>query len=230
MNLSPTIALFSVIGGLLPAIFWLHFWLHEDNAHPEPRGRIIYTFIMGMIGVILVIPIEQLVSNYFIDGSLISFFLWASSEELIKFGIAYFTALRTRYFDEPIDAVIYMITAAVGFSALENTFFILQPLIQGDNLGTIISGNIRFIGASLLHVAASSIVGVSLAFAFYKSKITKWISGIIGLIIAIILHTAFNFFIIESESQYILLVLGSIWISAILLIVIIERIKFIRSH
>ena len=83
-------------------------------------------------------------------------------------GAAYLAALRFRVFDEPLDGVIYLVTAALGFSALENVFFLITPAQGGDLLRTIVTGDLRFIGASLLHTLASATIGVSLALSFYK--------------------------------------------------------------
>jgi RsiW-degrading membrane proteinase PrsW (M82 family) len=222
-------ALFALVGGLLPAIIWLRFWLKEDTKHPEPRGRIILTFLVGAVAVLVVLPFEKLVGMYFADSSLAAFIAWAALEELAKYGAAYFTALRTRFYDEPIDAVVYMMTAALGFSALENTFFIVSPLIQGNALDSVITSNLRFVGASLLHIVASGIVGALIGFAFYKKPSLKRYFALIGLIIAVALHTLFNFFIISNDSKDAFLVFTSIWVSIIVLILLIERIKFIKK-
>jgi protease PrsW len=230
--ISSQITLYALIGGIIPALVWLHFWLREDHEHPEPRGRIIYTFLLGGLSVAVVIPIEQFIHESFglEIGALIPFLLWAATEEIGKYVAAYWSALRTRFFDEPVDAVVYMMTAALGFSAVENTFFILQPLLAGDHIQTVVTGNLRFIGASLLHLAASAIVGICISFAFYKSRATKIGFTLLGLALAIILHTLFNFFIIANESKYILIVFGSIWTAVILLIFLIERIKIIKKQ
>jgi len=229
MILSPTIALYALIAGFVPALLWLQFWLREDIEHPEPRGRIIWTFIVGMLAVAVTIPLEAYVTDHVATESFLAFLLWATIEESLKYGAAYLAALRTRYFDEPVDAVVYMITAALGFSAIENTFFILSPLLQGNSLGTAITINIRFIGASLLHIAASGIVGLAIAWAYYKNKTWKRIATVLGLCGAIALHSSFNFFIISDDSRYILNVFAGVWIAIIILIVLIERIKFIKK-
>jgi len=223
-------ALYALIGGLFPTLIWLHFWLAEDKIHPEPRGRIIYTFLMGAVAVIIVLPFEKIVSDNFPNAGIMAFFLWATLEECFKFGAAYITGFRTRFFDEPMDAVVYMVTAALGFSALENTFFVLSPIIQGNALDSIITTNLRFVGASLLHILASGVLGAFIAFAFYKRPAIRKMLIALGLICAIALHTLFNFFIIDNDSKYILIVFGSIWMSIIILILLIERIKLIKKN
>ncbi|KKR45403.1 MAG: hypothetical protein UT81_C0014G0020 [Parcubacteria group bacterium GW2011_GWA2_40_14] len=46
--------------GLVPALFWLWFWLKED-IHPEPLKMITLSFLGGMLAVLFVLPLEQLI-------------------------------------------------------------------------------------------------------------------------------------------------------------------------
>src|SRR3989338_9470647 len=157
---------YAVLGGILPALLWLSFWLREDRKHPEPKGLIGKTFLFGMLAVIVVLPFQKGVDAVFPDLMLPAIFLWAGLEECFKFAAGYFGGLHSIEDNEPVDPIIYMITAALGFVALENTLFILGPLLIGEELTrSVIAGNLRFIGASLLHVVSSGIVGVSLAFS-----------------------------------------------------------------
>lgn len=133
--------------------------------------------------------------------------------------------------DEPIDLIIYMIVIALGFAALENTLFIFNLLDKGLLNDSILTGNFRFIGPTLLHVLSSATVGVFLAFAFYKSARRKILYGMIGLFIAIILHAIFNFFIMSgSGGQSILGVFLFVWIGIIILFLIFEKVKLLELN
>src|SRR3989344_644465 len=162
--------IYALLGGILPALVWLAFWLREDYKHPEPRGLILRTFFFGMLAVILVLPFQKMVDALIPGMTVVTILLWVVLEELFKFGAAYLGGLKSVEDNEPIDPIIYMITAALGFVALENTLFLFGSLVGKDIIGGLITGNLRFIGASLLHVVSSGIVGFSLAFSFYKSK------------------------------------------------------------
>ena len=124
--------------------------------------------------------------------------------------------------------VIYMIAIALGFAALENTLFILNPLAVGDYINTALTGSFRFLGSSLLHVLASGTVGVFLALSYYKSNVMKLAFGMIGLCIAIVLHALFNFFIMEASGETILAVFLFVWIGIIILFLLFEKIKQIE--
>ena len=121
-----TAFLYALVAGILPALLWLWFWLKEDNLNPEPRLLIILSFLGGMLTVALVLPLQKLTLNL-LDGSTLPYVnelrytIWAGIEEIVKLLVVYFIALRSKFLDEPVDAMIYLITAALGFAAMENT-------------------------------------------------------------------------------------------------------------
>jgi RsiW-degrading membrane proteinase PrsW (M82 family) len=212
-------------GGILPALLWLWFWLKEDRLHPEPRSLLMLAFVAGMISVPLVIPLEQAAIG-FITGSVIVV-VWSAIEEIMKYGAGLFVVLRRPAVDEPLDPLIYMITVALGFAALENTLFLLNPDLNLFN--GIITGNLRFLGATLLHTLASGVVGLSISLSFYKGPIIKKLSLFIGIVLSIVLHSLFNFFIIKSNGEQILTVFAFVWIGIILLLLSFEKVKRIKK-
>jgi|SRR3989338_4308753 len=231
-EITPSMVFIALLGGILPSVFWLWFWLKEDDIHPEPRGLIILSFLVGMLATALAYPIEQFIAVNVNGSDLLLLSLWAITEEVLKFLGIYLIALRSRYFDEPIDAVIYFMTIALGFAALENTMFLFNPLVGGDTMATLLLGNFRFIGATLLHVGASGFVGVMLALSFYEVRAKRRIASIVGLLGAITLHTLFNFSIIMSEGAYLYQIFVGLWIFVIGILFFCEKIKKLapRSH
>ncbi|MBI5003565.1 PrsW family intramembrane metalloprotease [Candidatus Kaiserbacteria bacterium] len=214
-------------GGILPALAWLWFWLREDSKHPEPRQLIALAFLAGMATVAVVIPVENYVGT-FIQDQTILFTAWSAIEELTKYLVALSTVLWRHEDDEPVDVVIYMIIVALGFAAAENSLFLLSPLAGHTVYETIITGNLRFIGATLLHVLSSAMVGVVLALSFYSSRIDKFYHAVTGVILAIVLHSLFNFFILNEPEESVLRTFGFVWLGVIALLAVLEFIKRIR--
>ncbi len=207
---------------MLPAFVWLFFWLMEDKYQPEPKRYIFFTFLAGMLAVPLVLPVEEFAAQYVAGFGLIV--VWALLEELFKFGAAYIVALRAKVFDEPLDAVIYMVTAALGFSALENALFLFTPLYQGDALHSVLVGDLRFMGAMLLHILASATVGFAMGFAFYKpARARRW-AAFWGVILAATLHACFNFFILGGGGVM-FATFVALWLFIIVTLLLAERIK-----
>ncbi len=223
--------LYAFLGGVLPTIFWLWFWLKEDKLHPEPKKYIAYSFVFGIFSAMLVLPFEELIVKIVPGTGLLTIALLASSEELFKYYGAYFSALTKKYMDEPIDAVIYLITVALGFAALENSLFLINAIKSvGVELNHLmLVGNMRFIGATLLHTLCSGIIGLFIALSFYKRKVIKKRYLLTGFILSAALHTFFNFFIIKSGSQ-IFIVFLAIWVAIIIMILLIEKVKHMRAR
>jgi RsiW-degrading membrane proteinase PrsW (M82 family) len=210
--------------GLVPALVWLWFWLKEDT-HPEPAKMLTLSFIGGMLAVVFVLPLQQLVHVYIPEENALAFTLWAALEEIFKFGFVYFIALRNKSVaNEPVDDIIYLIVSALGFVTAENTLFLLGPLRNGDFVDTIINGNLRFVGASLLHIIASATIGICLGLAFYKTKKQKRWYLFTGILLAIVLHTAFNLFIINGTHN-IFFIFGGVWVGIIALLLLFEKVK-----
>lgn len=213
----------SLLGGLLPALLWLWFWLREDDAKPEPKGLIILTFIMGMISVFIVLPIEKFFDTIVSNKNTLTI-IWASIEELIKYVAVLFVALKSKYADEPVDFAMYMITGALGFAAMENALFLINPVSVGDATVSLLTGNLRFIGAMLLHAISSAIIGIALGLSFYQGWFSKKIFLLIGILGAISLHSVFNFLIINSN-QGLFNVFSLLWGVAIIILLLFEQLR-----
>lgn len=217
------VLLVAFMGGLIPALLWLAFWLLEDRCEPEPKRYIFFCFVLGVATIPVVLWGERLVAGY-ITGPLL-LLAWAAIEELAKFSAAYIAALRWGVFDEPLDAVIYMVTAALGFAALENTLFILTPLESGNIIQTVLTGNLRFVGATLLHTLASGTVGIALALAFYQRAAVRRVATAGGLILAILLHTLFNLSILGKGGSSIFWIFLMLWLGIVGTLLMVERVK-----
>ncbi len=237
-DVTPTTLFFALLGGILPANLWLWFWLkEEDKSHPEPRSLLMLSFLAGMLATALALPIEKWIAvmvngNGTLETTPLLLTLWAATEELLKFAAISFVALRTKYFHHPIDAIIFLMTVAVGFAALENAMFLISPLNAGHMFQTIVLGNYRFIGATVLHIAASGTIGIGLALTFYSERRLRYIATMLAVILAVALHTTFNFLIIKSEGVYFYYVFLCLWLFILAILLTCEKIKRMapRSH
>jgi protease PrsW len=199
-----------ILLAFLPSFAWLFFYLHEEN-HPEPKNLIAGTFLMGFMFAFLALFVQIFINcavNFHfqncdtsLDGNIkfgpLLIILFAFVEELFKFLAAYFMLHKNSNFDEPVDAMIYMVVAALGFSALEN-FGVLSNATDGANplLANIFQlTSLRFVGATLLHSLTSAVLGYYWALEireFFRIRLIFW-----GLLIATFLHVIFNYLIMS---------------------------------
>lgn len=203
--------------GVLPSATWLFYYLTKDM-HPEPKKMIIKIFILGTL---VTIPaffvqvglsqlLDQLKFSGLLDGYPIIadilkwFVVIALTEETLKYAVVRFAVLRGPEVDEPLDIMLYMVVAALGFAALENILYLFSPI---DNLSfqTIIQtaatiSFIRFIGATFLHTLCSGLAGYFIALGTLKSAKKRNFLLFHGILLATLLHGLYDFSIITLQS------------------------------
>jgi len=188
---------FPLLIGLLPSFAWLVFYLKEDP-HPEPKKLIFETFLAGAVATYIVfsiqIPINSwAMSNGIAQYTILSFFILSSIEEIFKFGAARLVVgEHPKEFDEPVDAMIYLIVAALGFAAVENVAVAFSAK-GGLAFETV---TLRFIGATLLHTTSSGLLGYYWALSLIRKK--RWLL-FKGIALATSLHVVFNYLILNYE-------------------------------
>lgn len=129
---------------------------------------------------------------------LITVLIFALVEELVKFGAAYASIHADPAFDEPIDAMIYMIIAALGFATIENIGAVQRDLsLAGNTMAFQVVAEtlaLRFVGATLLHTLSSGLVGYY--WAIHIRNFGKGSALLFGLASASLLHAFFNYLIL----------------------------------
>jgi RsiW-degrading membrane proteinase PrsW (M82 family) len=242
---------YALLSAVLPAMVWLFFWTREDRANPEPKIMILIAFLGGVIAVLISLFFEKIVFNidprtifsYDFLNPVLDFLSKISVqesinlnkvalvlvfapviEELSKFIFAYGLVLRSKADDEPIDPLIYMIVTAIGFAAIENMLFLIDPIIKNDLIFGIQTGNMRFIGSTLLHTVSSATIGIFIGLKFFDKKFYKFLWTILAVLLAIVIHSLFNFFMIKSQ-QSTFVALELIWVAVIIVLLAFEKIK-----
>jgi len=185
-----------LILGILPSFAWLFFYLEEDP-HPEPKKLIFETFLAGAVSTFIVLAFQNIFNNWAVPRgvaqySLLSFLVLGAIEELFKFGSARLVIRKhLENFDEPVDAMIYIIVAALGFSAVENI-----AAAHNAQQTAFETTTLRFIGATLLHTLSSGLLGYYWARSLLENKRSLLITG---FVLSSLLHAIFNYLIIRFE-------------------------------
>ncbi len=220
---------------LLPSFAWLLYYLKKDD-HPEPKKMILYVFLTGAFFAIIGLLFQKTAVSLFESfkvafPSLLFFFSFfytfviiAFSEELLKYIAFFFAAKDHRELDEPVDCIIYIITAALGFAALEN--FLLLISLEPDFYQMMRISMLRFLSATILHATASGIVGVFLVYSIYFNK--KYLLPL-GLVIATFFHGIYNIFAAKIDDPiYLVLLFSLLSIMSLTLLFFIKNIKKLK--
>jgi len=193
--------------GFLPSAIWLLFYLNKDS-HPEPKKMVFKVFFWGMLtgpaAIILQLsarwlcgPIGDLSSFFASVGQrdsrfFLNILLFAPLiEEYLKYYVVKRIILKNPAFDEPLDAMLYLIISALGFAATEN----LLNIFLASNLTLQLAASqaiARFLSATLLHTLASGILGYFLARSLLNLKKRKSILAA-GFILAVAFHSFYNY-------------------------------------
>lgn len=210
-----------VVLGMTPSMLWLAYFLRQDN-NPEPKKMVWKVFFAGFLSTFVAFALEwvliktlidwhtaclqcdravlrQLETGRIIFPTLLSSFTTLAGlgfiEEWVKYAAAKTQILNSAYFDEPVDAMMYLIIAALGFAAAENIGYVFQ---NAD--WAIAVAYFRFISSTFLHVLASAIIGYffALSIIWRKSHIPYLA---VGIALAVALHTTFNFLIMTSDGK-----------------------------
>lgn len=145
--------------------------------------------------------------------NIIILLIGAFIEELFKFfsvRLALWGGVK-KEFDEPVDAMVYLITAALGFSAAENLMYAVSSGFQSGFLSdnswnSLITGQaeilrlifLRSVLTTLLHILSSGIFGYFFAKAYFYYKNAKFYflkAVMSGLGYATLIHFSFNLII-----------------------------------
>jgi protease PrsW len=183
--------IFALAFSVLVALFWLKRFRRMDKYEKEPERLIYLTFGAGALAIVPSAVLESFLDVSDLSGSpllsnLFVAFLWVGMvEEFFKYLAVRLTAYRSNQFNEVMDGMIYMISAALGFAAAENVGYML-------GFGFFV-GFLRAILSYLGHVSFSAILGYYLGKAKIEGK-GNWLW--VGFIWAISLHWLYNAFFV----------------------------------
>lgn len=196
--------LFLIVVSVVPAIGWVWFFYRQDRYESEPLFLLIRTFVLGMIAVIPAIAWEQPFEAWFVEppnvlAQLLAVFVVVGlGEELFKFFAVYVAVWRSRHLNEVMDGIVYAVTAALGFAAVEN-------LLYTATFGLEVAPA-RALVASLAHASFSGVMGFHFGWArLYAAKPER--SLLTGIALAGGLHGVYDYILVSGVATPLLAVL-----------------------
>ena len=124
--------LFRAVGPILgAAILWIQYFDLKDSLRKEPRRMLVFGFFLGGVAAALAYGVYGILAQLGFtaptgrSAAQIGYFLGVVGpiEESAKFAVAWAVLFRARWFDEPIDGLVYAATVAIGFASLENALY-----------------------------------------------------------------------------------------------------------
>ena len=211
-----------LLATILPSILIILFFVYSDK-FKEPKGEILKVFFYGIL---ITIPAYFLntyldafwYNNFRVSEGLISSFLTAAPvEEGLKLSILYFFVYKMKDFNEPIDGIVYGVTASLGFATLENFYYVylLADYFETSSMSLAI---LRSFSA----VPAHAVFGVFMGYFFMKYTFIKKRDNLLfAFVVPFVLHGCYNLF----ASSNFIVSLGLVLVSWIIALRMFSRLK-----
>ena len=204
-----------LLATILPSIFIILFFVYSDK-FKEPKGEIIKVFIFGILITIPAYILNTFLGDFWynntkVSESLISSFLTAAPvEEGLKLSILYYFVYKMKDFNEPLDGIVYGVTASLGFATLENIYYVY---LLADHFQT--TSMTLAVVRSFSAVPAHAVFGIFMGYFFMKyAFIKKGDNLFFAFVIPFVLHGCYNLFISSNFYAAMLLIIIS-WIVAL---------------
>ena len=148
----------TVPAAILPSLLLLWYFYSKDK-YPEPPRVVFTTFFLGILTIIPVLCVALPVLIYIVKPLSDPYAYGIAKgclgagipEELFKFTVILFYCMRHSEFDEPMDGLVYGVTASLGFATLENVLY-----VSNGGMSTAIA---RALTAVPMHASLGAIMG-----------------------------------------------------------------------
>ncbi|KTS12354.1 PrsW family intramembrane metalloprotease [Microbacterium testaceum] len=207
----------SFIGLVLAVIPFVVVWFvvrYIDRWEPEPRRLLVFAAAWGAVAAVAIaLGVDLLVT--LVTGGLpdaVSSVVQAPIvEEVAKgLGVLLLYAFARRFFDGPVDGIVYGALIGAGFALTENVQYFAIGYLEGGPGEVATTFFLRAVLSPFAHVMFTSLTGFAFGLAARRSLRTGQALGyaVPGLIGAIVLHavwngsaTFFNFFEVYATLQ-----------------------------
>lgn len=183
-----------ILYALAPIFIIIVYIYFKDKYEKEPKSLLLASFLFGAIVSIIIttllygvfgilVPLTNSLSvlQQFIQA----FFVVGFTEELSKYIIVLFFAQRLTEFNEPFDGIVYTVMVSMGFAATENVFYVLESGAQ--------TALLRAFTAVPAHASFGILMGYFMGKAKFSNN--KIILNLTGLLLAVLFHGAYDFFL-----------------------------------
>lgn len=189
------------IAPIIAILIWIYI---KDKYDKEPIKKLIRLFFIGVLISIPAIAIEDIllkvkIENVYLNSIYTAFIVAASTEEILKVFVLIPYTVKSKYYTEKLDGIVYSVFTTLGFATIENLIYIFH----GNQLNLMQIGLARAVISIPAHVLFAINMGYYLSmykFNLDKPKISKiFLSKLI--LIPIVLHGVFDILAMVKTTQ-----------------------------
>jgi RsiW-degrading membrane proteinase PrsW (M82 family) len=199
----------------LPVLLFLACLFLLDRFRLVEVKTLLLCLVWGILSVLIILLFNTLISNWIeIDFQIQTRYVAPVVEELIK-GVVILYLLRKKRIGFLVDAVIYGFATGAGFALMENVLY-LFTIGSDATAGTWI---VRGIGTAIMHGGCTGLLALISITAITRDHQAVPATAY-GLVLAVILHSGFNHFVLPPliQTLVILTVFPTIFILLLILI------------
>jgi RsiW-degrading membrane proteinase PrsW (M82 family) len=191
--------IFSAFAAIIPMLLYLVMIWKFDRYDREPFKLVFTNYLWGALGAIVIALIGSfllttLASFLIKDDLQLSRFgaiVVAPVVEEITKGLFLLITITTKKFDNITDGIVYGGAIGLGFGMTENFLYFIT---YGDLISSwIMLVIVRTIFSAVMHCVSTATLGAFLGLAKFKTNAAKMFYANIGLIIAMTIHSIWNF-------------------------------------
>ena len=168
---------------LLPVFLLIVFIYRKDSVNPEPLSMIVKALVFGVLSCF----VSLLLTSFLEDGDdFIDAFTGAAlPEEFAKLLMLWLLVRKSKYFDEPIDAIVYAVCVSLGFAGFENILYLVD---EEDMLST---GIMRALFSIPGHFSFAVCMGYFYALAHFGQN-KRILYKILAYVCPVLLHGLYD--------------------------------------
>lgn len=191
-----------IVLAIFPGLLICYLIYLFDKYEKESRLPLAICFGLGVASAFPALKLEEWGDSLGINEHegfwmlmLLSFVVIALSEELVKFIVLIAYPFQKKFFNEPLDGIVYAVVIGMGFATIEN-------IIYAGRFGTGTT-IIRAFTAVPAHAIFAIVMGYFTGIAKFDKK-NKLLNLGLGLGAAVLLHGIYDFFILQQYYEWLM--------------------------
>lgn len=205
----------NLIIAIVPTIVLCLYVYKMDVIEKEPTNMLLRLFFLGILITVPVAFIEQSVLSFtgleesdYLNCFIISFFVVALVEELFKYVILYLGTWNNRHFNHIYDAIVYAVFISLGFATLENILYVVESISVNSFQVGLMRAIISVPAHAFYAVSSGYYLGLAKLNHSIGYKRNERIYKFLSILIPILLHGIFDFFLLTGNQLHIALFYG----------------------
>jgi RsiW-degrading membrane proteinase PrsW (M82 family) len=191
----------AIVMAAVPGLLWLVYFYLQDRHEPEPKH---FVFGVYLAGAFVAAPMAYFlvdlarpaagpgasIATLSGDNLVWAFLIVALAQETSKYVVVRYSVYLSPEFDEPMDGIVYMTAAGIGFATYQNYHY-LQGL---DGSVFLSAGAANTVVVTLAHACFAGVLGYALGRAKFSTvdPVRRSLILLAGLLVAVALNGQFG--------------------------------------